>query len=278
MKNININKLIIKPSRNRAKDLKYLVQTTFELFGFLLDNEGGNGNNNDINFDAEQITYLFNSLESMIMKNIDKRDYLIKEMETQNNYSELVFLQKRKSQYEERLKFLQNDLDYFINTSQTIDDNYKIKIDKAQKYIFEIFLELKDVIGFDNKFFIFNRNEEVDIIKVVFNTLHNIENKLMFYMDEIENIENNQKETDDTFKNLIEKIKIENKRIKYKNSRKLLEQLEEEKMMKYQQRMNRVKIRSIVEFMPPWFKKKRKMKNKVKTNSKEEEKQLLYYH
>ena len=77
---------------------------------------------------------------------------------------------------------------------------------------------------------------------------------------------------------MIEKIKIENKRIKYKNSKKLLEQLEEEKMMKYQQRMNRVKIRSIVEFMPPWIKKKRKKKKIVKTDSKEEEKQLLFYH
>ena len=48
--------------------------------------------------------------------------------------------------------------------------------------------------------------------------------------------------------------------------------------MKYQQRMNRVKIRSIVEFMPPWIKKKRKKKKIVKTDSKEEEKQLLFYH
>ena len=278
MKNININRLIIKPTRNRSKDINYLINTTFELFGFLLEDGNGNGKNNDINFDAEQMTYLFNSLEAMIMKHIDERDNIIKEMETQNDYSELIFLQKKKSQHQEELKFLQNELDYLINTSQPIDEDYKDNLDKAQKYIGEIFLELNDIKGINNKFILNQRDEEDDITKMVINILHNIENKLIFYMNEIETIENNQKENDDIFKNMIEKIKIENKRIKYKNSKKLLEQLEEEKMMKYQQRMNRVKIRSIVEFMPPWIKKKRKKKKIVKTDSKEEEKQLLFYH
>ena len=278
MKNININRLIIKPSRNRSKDINYLINTTFELFGFLLEDGNGNGKNNDINFDAEQMTYLFNSLEAMIMKHIDERDNIIKEMETQNDYSELIFLQKKKSQHQEELKFLQNELDYLINTSQPIDEDYKDNLDKAQKYIGEIFLELNDIKGINNKFILNQRDEEDDITKMVINILHSIENKLIFYMNEIETIENNQKENDDIFKNVIEKIKIENKRIKYKNSKKLLEQLEEEKMMKYQQRMNRVKIRSIVEFMPPWIKKKRKKKKIVKTDSKEEEKQLLFYH
>ena len=199
-------------------------------------------------------------------------------METQNDYSELIFLQKKKSQHQEELKFLQNELDYLINTSQPIDEDYKDNLDKAQKYIGEIFLELNDIKGINNKFILNQRDEEDDITKMVINILHSIENKLIFYMNEIETIENNQKENDDIFKNVIEKIKIENKRIKYKNSKKLLEQLEEEKMMKYQQRMNRVKIRSIVEFMPPWIKKKRKKKKIVKTDSKEEEKQLLFYH
>ena len=278
MKDININRLIIKPSKNRAEDINYLIQTTFELFGFLLEDENGNGKNNDINFDAEQMTYLFNSLEAMIMKNIDERDMIIKEMETQNNYSELIFLQNRKSKHEEELKFLQKELDYLINTSQPIDEDYKAKIDNAQRYINEILIELNDIIDFDNKLFFFNHNEENNITKMVFNILHNIENKLIFYMNEIENIENSQKDTDDTFKNVIEKIKTENKRIKYKNSKKLLEQLEQEKMTKYQQRMERVKIRSIFEIIPPWIKKKMKKKKVIKTNTKDEEKQLLYYH
>ena len=105
-----------------------------------------------------------------------------------------------------------------------------------------------------------------------------MEKKVLFYIDEISNIEKSQKELDDTFKKVVENVKVENKRIKYKNSKKLLEQLEEAKLLKYQERMNRFKIKSIFEFEPPWIKKKRRKKKKIKTNTKEEDKQLLYFH
>ena len=54
--------------------------------------------------------------------------------------------------------------------------------------------------------------------------------------------------------------------------------MEEEKMIKYQERMGRVKIKSIFEVMPPWIKKKRKKKKIVKNDTEEENKQLLNYH
>ena len=76
----------------------------------------------------------------------------------------------------------------------------------------------------------------------------------------------------------MKKVKIENKKIKYQKSRQLLEELEKEKMIKYQQRMNKVIIRSIVEYTPPWIKKQRNKKKKVIVNSEDEDKQLLYYH
>ena len=53
-----------------------------------------------------------------------------------------------------------------------------------------------------------------------------------------------------------------NKSIKYKNSKKLLEKLEEEKKIKYFERYNRIQIKSIVEFYPPWAKKKKNVKKK----------------
>ena len=275
MKNININKLIVKSSKSKTKDINYLIDTTFELFGFLLENE--NNNSNNINFDAEQMTYLFNSLESVIMKNVDERDSIIKEMETQNNYSDLIFLQKKKFQHEEELRFLQKELDYLIIKSHTIDEDYKINLERAQKYIYDIYLVLITDLRNENKYSI-DLIEKEEINKIVINILHDIENKLMFYMDEIGAIEKSQKKTDDTFKNIIEKLKIENKRIKYKKSKKLMEEMEEAKMLKYKERMNRFKIKSIYEFEPPWIKKKRKKKKVVKTNTKDEEKQLLYYH
>ena len=275
MKNVNINKLNIQSTRNRTKDINYLINTTFELFGFLLENEGDNSR--DINFDPNRITYLFNSLESVIIQNINERDSIIKEIETQNNYSDLIFLKQKKSQHEGELHFLQKELAYLINTSQPIDTNYKINITRAQKYINDIYSELNDIARTE-EITDLNSVEEGDKIKIVCTILNDMEKKVLFYIDEISNIEKSQKELDDTFKKVVENVKVENKRIKYKNSKKLLEQLEEAKLLKYQERMNRFKIKSIFEFEPPWIKKKRRKKKKIKTNTKEEDKQLLYFH
>ena len=279
MKKVNINKLNIKSTKNRNKDLIYLTKTTFELFDFLLDNDNRNNKNNkNINFDAEQMAYLFSSKESVILKNIKERDRILEEMKKQNNNSELIFLKKKKSQHEEELEFLNKELDYLKNISQPVDDDYKKNLDTAQKYINEIFKELNNEIGIVNNTKIIDSIEKMDITQSVLDTLHCVEDKLIFYMNEIENIEKSQKDTDDLFKNIIEKVKMENKKIKYQKSRQLLEELEKEKMIKYQQRMNKVIIRSIVEYTPPWIKKQRNKKKKVIVNSEDEDKQLLYYH
>ena len=149
MKNINITKLMSKPTRNRAKDTKYLIDTAFELFGFLLDKN--NSNNTMLDFDAEQMTYLFNSLEQAIMKKIMERDFIIKEMETQNNISDLIFLQNKKSQHEEELTFLNNELNYLNKLYQPLNEEYEKNLKKAENYIKDIFSllqEEKDIIGY----------------------------------------------------------------------------------------------------------------------------------
>ena len=224
------------------------------------------------------MAYLFSSKESVILKNIKERDRILEEMKKQNNNSELIFLKKKKSQHEEELEFLNKELDYLKNISQPVDDDYKKNLDTAQKYINEIFKELNNEIGIVNNTKIIDSIEKTDITQSVLDTLHCVEDKLIFYMNEIENIEKSQKDTDDLFKNIIEKVKMENKKIKYQKSRQLLEELEKEKMIKYQQRMNKVIIRSIVEYTPPWIKKQRNKKKKVIVNSEDEDKQLLYYH
>ena len=131
MKNIDIKKLIIKQGRNRAKDTKYLIDTAFSLFGFLLDKN--NSNNTDLDFDAEQMTYLFNSLEQAIMKKVVERDNIIKEMETQNNYSDLIFLQNKKSQHTEELAFLTNELNYLNKLYQPLNKEYEENLKKEEK-------------------------------------------------------------------------------------------------------------------------------------------------
>ena len=278
MKNININKLLYKPSKNRQKNINYAVKTTFDLFGFLLNDENDDNKNTDINFNADQITYLFNSIESLIIEHIKERDNIIKEIKTQNDYSELVFLQKKKNQHQEELDFLQKELNYFINISLRMDRANLIEAERAQQYMNELFLELYEGDVRNNPYFNYYSEEKVDIAKIICNILHKKENTLIYYINAIENIEKNQKEGEDILKDVIEKVKTENKRIKYQNSRKLLKEMEEEKMIKYQERMGRVKIKSIFEVMPPWIKKKRKKKKIVKNDTEEENKQLLNYH
>ena len=65
--------------------------------------------------------------------------------------------------------------------------------------------------------------------KNVFDILHDVEKKVNFYMNEIEKIEDDE----ELFREVVEKVKNENKSIKYKNSKKLLEKyLQEEKEQK----------------------------------------------
>ena len=153
-----------------------------------------------------------------------------------------------------------------------------IEAERAQQYMNELFLELYEGDVRNNPYFNYYSEEKVDIAKIICNILHKKENTLIYYINAIENIEKNQKEGEDILKDVIEKVKTENKRIKYQNSRKLLKEIEEEKMIKYQERMGRVKIKSIFEVMPPWIKKKRKKKKIVKNDTEEENKQLLNYH
>ena len=276
LKNINIKKLDIKPGRNRAKYINNLINAAFELFGSLLDKNSENKTNLD--FDAEQMSYSFDSLEQVIIKHIMERDtiMILKEEEKQKYDKDLLFLQNKKAQHQEELTFLKNELNYLNKLYQPLNKEYDSNLKRAEKYINEILLTLKsedEIANYDEP----DPNENDDICKQVYKILNKVENKLVFYINEIENIEQNQKAKDDTFKMIIEQVRNENKRIKIKNSKKLLEDLEEEKLMKYQQRMSRIPIKYHVEYIPPWVLKERNKNKKVKTTDADKDKQLLFY-
>ena len=95
LKDIKIEKLTIKPSRNRAKDINYLLETAFELFGFLL--EKNSESSTDLDFDANQVTYLFDSLEQVVIKHVMEKNMIDREIETlrNNSNSDLDFLRFR---------------------------------------------------------------------------------------------------------------------------------------------------------------------------------------
>jgi len=277
LKDIKIEKLTIKPSRNRAKDINYLLETAFELFGFLL--EKNSESSTDLDFDANQVTYLFDSLEQVVIKHVMEKNIIDKEIETlrKNSNSDLDFLRKKKTQHQEELTFLKNELNYLNKLYQPLNKEYESNLKKAEKYINEILLSLRsedEISTYEEP----DPNEDNDVCKRTFNILNKVENKLVFYINEIENIERSQKENDETFKTIIEQVRNENKRIKIKNSKKLLEDLEEEKLMKYKERMSRIPIKYHVEYIPPWILKERNKNKKVKTSEADKDKQLLFYH
>ena len=277
LKDIKIEKLTIKPSRNRAKDINYLLDTVFELFGFLL--EKNSESSTDLDFDANQVTYLFDSLEQVVIKHVMEKNMIDREIETlrNNSNSDLDFLRKKKTQHQEELTFLKNELNYLNKLYQPLNKEYESNLKKAEKYINEILLSLiseDEIAAYEES----DPNEDNDICKQTFDILNKVENKLVFYINEIENIERSQKENDETFKTIIEQVRNENKRIKIKNSKKLLEDLEEEKLMKYKERMSRIPIKYHVEYIPPWILKERNKNKKVKTTEADKDKQLLFYH
>ena len=261
LKDIKIEKLTIKPSRNRAKDINYLLDTVFELFGFLL--EKNSESSTDLDFDANQVTYLFDSLEQVVIKHVMEKNMIDREIETlrNNSNSDLDFLRKKKAQHQEELTFLKNELNYLNKLYQPLNKEYESNLKKAEKYINEILLSLRsedEIATYEES----DPNEDNDICKQTFDILNKVENKLVFYINEIENIERSQKENDETFKTIIEQVRNENKRIKIKNSKKLLEDLEEEKLMKYKERMSRIPIKYHVEYIPPWILKERNKKDR----------------
>lgn len=280
LKKVNIDKLNIYQNRNQGRDINNLLNNVFKEFDFLLNNNHISTNAYDFNLNAEQMTYLFNSMETSIINDLDERDSLIKEIEIikEKNKSELNFLHNRIVNQENELNFLIKEKNKIINLYQPLNDESKKILNLTQKYIFEINEELNKIkyIDEESKDDTINSNMEATS-KETFNLLHRLEDKLIFLMNEMEKIDGSEKEPDDLFKNILENVKTENKNRKYKQSRMILEKLEEEKKLKYQQRANRIKIRSAIEFPPPWAQKLNKQRKKQKKPEGNTDEELLYY-
>ena len=273
LKKVNINKLNIHQNRTEGKDLKYIVNNAFEQFDSLLNENHINTKTQDLDFDVEQMTYLFNSMENSILKLMNERDNILKEIQKEKQYNELNFLQNKIIEHEKELNYLKKEINKMNKQYEPINEEAKKNLLQGQKYIFEIYQELK-------QFFI-DEEQKITNMEILsretINYLHKLENKLLFYMNEMESIKGNDKEPDELFKDILENVKIENKNKKIKSSRLILQKLEEEKKLKYQKRMNRVKIRSVVEFPPPWIQKKKKENKKPKIDEKNNDEGLIFY-
>ena len=270
---INVDAKIIKNNlQNKEKDLVHTVKYVIKQFKFLLNSKEIPVKTEEIN-NPDLLTALFFSLEGNIIQQMSIRDDVIKEKFKQKNEidSQILSLQKKLAEDKKNLNILYKELEmekvgYKQNDYQTI-------IDGTSNLIYEI----SDELNYDS----FNQKgirKPIDVvIKDIFAIIHKMEEELYKYSNEMEKIQGDEKNPDELFRKIVEKIKLRNKAKKHQEGREALLKLEEEKSLKYLQRMNRYKIRGPIVYPPPRVLKKKKTyfekQKKVEYNYEE----MLYY-
>ena len=256
---------------NKNKDLDQILQLIFDYFNFLLDNDA------EIPVDTQEInnpellTTLFVSLENNIIKKMEERDDINKERYKRKLEYEKEILQM-KSKIISDEKQLQNLLQEFdVEKNRGIpSDNYKNNINMGA-LLYEIIEELDSSILKGPK-------KPFDIIlENGFNKIHKMEDDINSLFVEMKKIEGDEKKPDELFKKILEKVKIEIKIKKHKEGKELLKKIEEEKTLKYLQRMNRYKIHGPIIYPPPCVLKKKKEKDDKDNKNVDNDEDILYY-
>ena len=269
MENVNMDKIDFI---NKDKDFEIVSKNIIEEFSFLLD-DFEFPFHEDLN-NPQLLTTLFNRMESNILNSMEERDLTIKEI-----------IRNRKK-YEKELEILKNKIDCekkeLENVNQEIigqkniispKRDYQHILEENEKYILIIYNELNKLIKQKKS------NQNINICTETLNLLHQIEDKLLILFCEMDRINIMEKEnhSDEVFKNIIDKVKYDNKIDKYFESREISLKLQEEKNRKYEQRMNRYKRRGPFTYPPPWAIKKSKERNMVKRDKKKDDDDILYY-
>ena len=270
---INVEvKSIKKTLQNKEKDLVHIIKYVIKQFKFLLDSNEIPVKTEEIN-NPDLLTALFFSLEGSILQQMSVRDEIMKERFKQKSLfdSELSSLQKKLSFDEKNYNILLKEFE--LEKAGYIEDNYQTSIDEASHLIYEINDKL-NLSSLNSK----GVKKPLDqVIKDTFGKIHKIEEELNILFNEMEKIQGDEKNPDETFKKIVEKVKLKNKAKKHQEGREALQKLEEEKNLKYLQRMNRYKVRGPIVYPPPWVLKRKKgsfeKKKKVEDNFEE----MLYY-
>ena len=146
-----------------------------------------------------------------------------------------------------------------------VPPNYKYQelIDTNMELIYELYSAVfeKNITEKDK------HKTIIEIIKETNDCLKLKEKNMNYLIDEMQKIQN---ENEVIFKKVLDRKKNENKIEKYKEGRENLRRLQEERNLRYLQRMNRYKVRGPIVYPPPWVlndtKKKReieKARNKI---------------
>lgn len=261
---------------NKDRDLeKNISQIKFEFY--FLDND--EKFEPPILKNPETMNYLFNQLEANILKFLDTKGDLENE-----SYKEFIENQKIIHDLEEKekihLKELQELTEEYRKKNQMINDGGKsiqeqlLINSKFIKELYETICEPRSLsLGQGNK-----GKQINEIIKEILDVLNGKESMLNTLIEEMESLQKMKDESALLFKKLVDKRKNENKIEKYKEGKEKLRKLEEEKNLKYQQRMYRYKIKGPITFPPPNVLKNKKQKKEEQKKNKINENDMLYYH
>ena len=270
---INVDVKSIKNNlQTKEKDLIHIVKNVIKQFKFLLDSKEIPVNTEDIN-NQDLLTALFFSLEGSIIQQMSVRDEIMKEKFKQKKIfdAEILSLQKKIEDDEKHLNILNKELEmekngYIKNNDQSMIDDAIELINDINEELYQNPLNQKGV------------KKPVDqVIEDTFEMIHKMEENLNILFNEMERIQGDEKNPDEIFKKLVEKIKLKNKAKKHQEGREALLKLEEEKNLKYLQRMNRYKIRGPIVYPPPWVLKRKKGSMEKKKKVEDNFEEMLYY-
>ena len=270
---INVDVKSIKNNlQTKEKDLIHIVKNVIKQFKFLLDSKEIPVNTEDIN-NPDLLTALFFSLEGSIIQQMSVRDEIMKEKFKQKKIfdAEILSLQKKIEDDEKHLNILNKELEmekngYIKNNDQSMIDDAIELINDINEELYQNPLNQKGV------------KKPVDqVIEDTFEMIHKMEENLNILFNEMERIQGDEKNPDEIFKKLVEKIKLKNKAKKHQEGREALLKLEEEKNLKYLQRMNRYKIRGPIVYPPPWVLKRKKGSMEKKKKVEDNFEEMLYY-
>ena len=270
---INVDVKSIKNNlQTKEKDLIHIVKNVIKQFKFLLDSKEIPVNTEDIN-NPDLLTALFFSLEGSIIQQMSVRDEIMKEKFKQKKIfdAEILSLQKKIEDDEKHLNILNKELEmekngYIKNNDQSMIDDAIELINGINEELYQNPLNQKGV------------KKPVDqVIEDTFEMIHKMEENLNILFNEMERIQGDEKNPDEIFKKLVEKIKLKNKAKKHQEGREALLKLEEEKNLKYLQRMNRYKIRGPIVYPPPWVLKRKKGSSEKNKKVEDNFEEMLYY-
>ena len=269
--NVDIN-IIKKNLQNRDRDLIHIIKNVIKQFKFLLDSNDIPVHTEEIN-NPDLLTALFFSLEGNIIQEMSTRDDIMKEKLKQRLEfdSEILSLQNKIEEDKKQLKALYKELE--TGTIGYRNNSHKNILEDASGLIYEINEELTHVSSNQKGI-----KKPIDvIIKNIFQNIHKMEEELGILFDEMEKIQGDEKNPDEEFRKIVDKIKFINKSKKYQEGRQAMLKLEEERKLKSLQRMNRYKVRGPIVYPPPYVLKRKKGISQKNLKNKENIEEMLYY-